>query len=155
MLASNKHMPSITKKQSKARARSRRYRERKHIERYGPDAPDQRGKHGVEKRSGSAHPRWNGERMTNVDGYSKVRVGRSHPLADPNGYAYEHLIIWVSAGNPRPGPGELLHHENDHKSDNRIENLALQTRAEHNRHHNLERGRDALGRFKKRRRAAR
>ena len=80
----------------------------------------------------------------------KLRVGRSHPLADPNGYAYEHLVVWVSAGNKIPEKGWLLHHENDDRTDNRIENLKLMSRADHNALHNLERGRDELGRFKKR-----
>jgi hypothetical protein len=77
----------------------------------------------------------------------KVRVGKGHPLADPNGYAYEHLVVWCAAGRPRPGDGETLHHRNEAKTDNRIGNLELLTRSAHNAHHNAERGRDGLGRF--------
>lgn len=80
---------------------------------------------------GPNHPRWTEERMITDDGYVKLRVGTDHPLADPNGYAYEHLIIWVAAGNPRPPRGFLLHHKNDHRSDNRYGNLKLRTIAEH------------------------
>lgn len=104
-----------------------------------------RGKHRNHAR-GSRHPRWN-LRLLSTGGYVKVRVGQSHPLADPNGYAYEHLLVWVSAGNPLPAPGELLHHDNGDKQDNRIENLKLQTRSEHNAHHNALRGRNELGQF--------
>lgn len=68
-------------------------------------------------------------------GYVKLRVGKGHPLADPNGYAYEHLVVWASAGNPRPQRGEVLHHRNEDKTDNRIENLHLMTRAEHSQMH--------------------
>jgi hypothetical protein len=65
----------------------------------------------------------------------------AHPLADPNGWAYEHIVVWVSAGNARPLKGEVLHHVNEDKTDNRIENLRLMTRSEHNRLHNAARGR--------------
>jgi hypothetical protein len=42
-------------------------------------------------------------------GYVKLCVGKDHPLANPNSYVYAHLIIWVSAGHPRPRRGQLLH----------------------------------------------
>jgi hypothetical protein len=89
-------------------------------------------------KSGPDHPRWNDDRHLTHEGHVKVRVGKDHPLADPNGYAYEHLLIWVAAGRPRPGPGELLHHANEVKTDNRLSNLELLTRAAHAReHHNM------------------
>lgn len=93
------------------------------------------------------HYRWKPGGRIASNGYVKVRVGRLHPLSDPNGYTYEHLLIWVAAGNPRPGPGELLHHRNGEKTDNRIENLGLMKRGEHNAYHNRSKVRDALGRF--------
>lgn len=100
--------------------------------------------HGHHK-SGPDHPRWNEGRMITEHGYVKVRVGVEHPLADPNGYAYEHLLVWVSAGRAKPPPGWLLHHENEEKTDNRLGNLELMTKAEHNRHHMADRTRDARG----------
>lgn len=69
----------------KARERMRRYREKKHAEKFGPDAGDMRGRHGNHARA-SSNGRWNEGRIMNEDGYVKVRVGRDHPLADPNGY---------------------------------------------------------------------
>src|SRR5581483_2305367 len=105
-----------------------------------------RGKHGNHRR-GSMHPRWNRGKMLSDDGYVKMRVGIGHPLADRNGYAYEHLVVWVSAGNPLPGQNELLHHKSEDKQDNRIENLELKTRPDHNAHHNAIRGRNDLGQF--------
>ncbi len=77
--------------------------------------------------------RWSNDRMIGSNGYVKLRVGRGHPLADPNGYAYEHTVIWVAAGNPRPKRGEVLRHKNEVKSDSRIENLVLFTRTKHSR----------------------
>lgn len=94
-----------------------------------------------------AHHRWNDARMIASTGYAKIRVGRGHPLADPNGYAYEHTLIWVAAGNPRPQRGEVLKHKNDVKTDSRIENLELLTRAELNRRKNVTHAKDPRGRL--------
>jgi hypothetical protein len=97
--------------------------------------PESWGNH----KSGSKHHRWSDERMLSEQGYVKVRVGKDHPLADPNGYAYEHLLVWVSAGRERPNSGQLLHHRNEVKTDNRVENLELLNRAEHAAEHQGER----------------
>ena len=131
-----------------ATERKRRYLERKHVEKYGPNAGDQRGK--GRKASGSTHYRWNHSRIISDDGYVKVRVGVGHPLADPNGYTYEHLVVWCSAGNARPSDDETLHHRNEDKTDNRIGNLELLTRGDHNSLHITERGRRPNGQFEKR-----
>ena len=93
-----------------------------------------KGKHENHRR-GSAHYRWSEGRIVSEHGYIRVRVGRSHPLADPNGYAYEHLMVWVSAGRPRPELGQVIHHKNEDKTDNRLENLELLSRTAHNLHH--------------------
>ena len=107
--------------------------------------PDGRGK--APKPSGSQHYRWNAAKMYAKDGYVKLRVGISHPLADRNGYAYEHLVVWCAAGNPRPAPNQVIHHRNEVKEDNRYENLQLTTRSAHNRHHNKAKDRDEDGTF--------
>ncbi len=108
------------------------------------EIPDRRGKHGNHASSGD-HYRWNESRIISSHGYVKIRVGRGHPLADPNGYAYEHTLVWCSAGNPVPKPGEVLHHENENKADNRIENLLLMKSGQHIIEKHLLRGAD--GRF--------
>ncbi len=131
------------KERQSAIERKRRYVERK----YGPGAGDQRGK--GSKASGPDHYRWNNGRIISDDGYVKVRVGVGHPLADPNGYAYEHLVVWCSAGNARPSNDETLHHRNEDKTDNRIGNLELLTRGDHNSLHIAERGRRPNGQFEK------
>jgi len=77
----------------------------------------------------------------------KVRVGIEHPLADKNGYAYEHLIVWVSSGNHTPKENETIHHRSGDKTDNRLINLMLTDKGAHSRIHNAERSRDELGRF--------
>lgn len=95
---------------------------------------------------GADHYRWNAGRIISSHGYVRVRVDKAHPLSDPNGYAYEHDLVLFDAGI-RLAPGELAHHRNEDKLDNRIENLEVKTRAEHNREHNARRGRDSRGRF--------
>lgn len=84
---------------------------------------------------GSEHHRWNNGRITSSHGYVKVRVGCDHPLADPNGYTYEHLLVWVGAGNARPSSGEVLHHVNGNKADNRLANLEKISRRTHAAEH--------------------
>lgn len=105
-----------------------------------------RGNHGNHAR-GEQHYRWNSGRMVSSHGYVRIRVGKDHPLADPNGYAYEHLLVWVSAGNVKPCDGEVLHHIDHDPSNNRLENLRLVQRGQHNTQHNLLKPRDRLGRF--------
>ncbi|MDB5448069.1 MAG: hypothetical protein JWQ97_3386 [Phenylobacterium sp.] len=129
---------------AKAKARQRRYRAKKQgipvdqLPVGRGSNPRSWGHH----RTGAEHHRWNDGRMLNEDGYVKLRVGKEHPLADPNGYAYEHLLVWVSAGNPKPPRGFTLHHKDEVKANNRLSNLELLRRADHGRHHIAERERD-------------
>jgi hypothetical protein len=44
-------------------------------------------------KSGPECPLWSDEKIISSHGYVKLRVGAEHPLADPNGYAYEHLVV--------------------------------------------------------------
>ena len=88
---------------------------------------------------GNRLPRWSKDKIISSHGYVKVRVGVEHPLADPNGYAYEHLLVWVSAGRPVPGIGELLHHCSEDKTDNRLSNLEKLTREKHAEEHHGDR----------------
>lgn len=107
-----------------------------------------RGKHNNHV-SGENHPRWKGGRIIDTRGYVRVRVGASHPLGDEYGYCYEHTVVWVSAGNPEPGPDEGLHHKNEQKSDNRIENLKMVSQSRHGSHHAGIKARGANGQFQK------
>lgn len=111
----------------------------------GGEAEMPKGRHGNHPKA-RRHYRWSRERIVSSHGYTKVRVGRHHPLADPNGYAYEQLLVWVSAGRPRPGKGEVLKFHNEDRSDCRLENLYVATRAEHNRRKNEQQMRDPQGR---------
>lgn len=99
-----------------------------------------RGKHNNHPKASQQH-RWKPGSRVGSNGYVKVRVGKGHPLADPNGWAYEHLVVWCAAGSPRPKRDEILHHRNGDKTDNRIANLELMKRRAHNAHHLAEDGR--------------
>lgn len=82
------------------------------------------------------NPNWGGGRVVNEAGYILVKVGRGHPLALANGYAYEHRLVAQEAMGRPLAPGEEVHHKNGVKSDNRPENLEVKSgRAEHAMEH--------------------
>jgi hypothetical protein len=93
-----------------------------------------KGYHQNHPRASRQH-RWKPGGSVASNGHVKTRVGRDHPLADPNGYAYEHLVVWCAAGNPRPERGWIIHHRNGDKTDNRIANLCVMSRGAHNAEH--------------------
>lgn len=136
----------------KARARHRAYRERQKVKKYGPAAAgiDMRGRHGNHAR-GQANAKWRGGRFITSHGYVAVRVPPDHPHAwgaHPEvKYAYEHILVMEAHLGRELTDDELVHHGPLGKQANCIENLHLQTRSAHAKHHDAERGRDALGRF--------
>lgn len=139
-----------------AKTRYRRYRLKKKIEKYGPDAAnvDMRGRHGNHA-TGDRNARWAGDRLRTEHGYIAVKVPADHPHAwgpprlKRHKYAYEHVVMMmVHIGRPLR-PGEVVHHRNGKRDDNRLDNLELTTKSEHAREHSDVSGaRDRLGRFK-------
>jgi hypothetical protein len=65
----------------------------------------------------------NGRAMSS-HGYVLIKT-RDHPNADANGYVYEHRLVMEKILGRYLKYGELVHHLNGNKQDNRPENLSL------------------------------
>lgn len=61
--------------------------------------------------------------------YNRIRLGGMK--------IQEHRLVWELANGPIP-EGYIIHHVNEDKKDNRLENLQMMTIAEHNKHHHDE-----------------
>ena len=75
------------------------------------------------------------------DGYIAVYIP-SHPSANKDGYVMEHVLVMENHIGRHLTDGEVVHHKNKTKDDNRIENLQLMTKQEHARFHMIERHRE-------------
>lgn len=74
---------------------------------------------------GPANPSWKGGRSVASNGYVLIRVGKDHHLADVRGYAYEHRLVAEEKLGRRLRSGEIPHHINGIKTDNRPENIEV------------------------------
>ena len=74
-----------------------------------------------EKTKGS--PSWKGGRSKTTNGY--IRLWKpNHPLSR-HGHVLEHRFIMEQVIGRSLLPGEVVHHKNQNKLDNRVENLEL------------------------------
>ncbi len=91
---------------------------------------------------GNKHSEETKRKMRGPRGPMRDRVGRGKFA---NGYIYlllpwtttklmEHHVVWVMHHGPIP-KGMIIHHKNETKQDNRIENLELMIDGDHRRHH--------------------
>jgi HNH endonuclease len=87
---------------------------------------------------GPANPRWKGGRWTQGQGYVLVLVP-DHPSRDRHGYVREHRLVMEQKLGRYLVPGEVVHHLNHVRDDNRPENLELYaSNGEHKRNEHFQ-----------------
>ena len=79
-----------------------------------------------------------GHEKKRADGYIKVYVP-DHPNSTADGYVMKHILVMEREIGRHLLPGEVVHHKNRTRDDNRIENLQLMTASEHMSMHMRER----------------
>lgn len=80
---------------------------------------------------------WKGGKYTDKDGYIMV-MQKDHPNAR-SGYVPEHRLKIEKKIGRYLTRNEVVHHKNEIKSDNRLGNLILMDKKEHDRQHTTER----------------
>lgn len=73
---------------------------------------------------------WKGGRIIDHDGYVLIKNNHNKPR-----YTREHRLIMEKFIKRKLKKHEIVHHINENKLDNRIENLKIMTRKEHINHH--------------------
>ena len=79
-----------------------------------------------------------GHEKKRADGYIKVYVP-DHPYASADGYVMKHRLVMERNIGRYLSEDEVVHHINNTRDDNRIENLKLMTKHEHMSMHMIER----------------
>lgn len=74
--------------------------------------------------AGSKHHNWKGGRHFGR-GYALVWVGREHAMADHRGYVRVHRLVMAARIGRMLRTGEVVHHVNEGRADNRANNLWL------------------------------
>ena len=88
--------------------------------------------------TGSGNSGWKGGRTIAGGGYVLV-LRPEHPYADVNGYVHEERLFMEEFLGRILSNEETVHHKNEVKADNRIENLQVMTRHEHKSYHTKKR----------------
>ena len=83
---------------------------------------------------GERNGQWRGGRQTDSDGYILIWIPY-HPYANAAGYIREHRLVMEKHLRRYLVPGEVVHHHDGNKQNNRIRNLGLFRRnSDHLRH---------------------
>ena len=83
---------------------------------------------------GTKSPRWKGGRYSDDRGYVYIKAP-DHPHAYQYGYVPESHIVAEKAIGRYLQSGEVVHHINGIKNDNRPDNLSVMTNSEHVKRH--------------------
>lgn len=77
------------------------------------------------KRSGKKHPSWRGGRYIDLSGYAlvSVRTGRNESGNGWANYRKEHILIVERKLGRKLRPGELVHHIDGDRQNNKVRNL--------------------------------
>lgn len=96
---------------------------------------------------GPSHHNWRGGTYLHSDGYV-YEYAPEHPDAPKSkGYVLQHRLVIERSLGRYLTPDECVHHRNEKKDDNRLENLEVTARSPHMRHHKKGALRDSRGRF--------
>lgn len=78
--------------------------------------------------------KFKGFRTQDKRGYI-MRMVKDHPYRDHDDYVYEHRLVMEAHLGRYLDPKELVHHINEEPWDNRIENLQIMSKGDHQRLH--------------------
>lgn len=88
--------------------------------------------YGRERRYKHGHHSRKEELANHVKGYKYVKCPEEYKhLANKDGYVFEHRLVWEQNNNACLLPWIDVHHLNEIKTDNRIENLEAITKTKH------------------------
>jgi len=83
---------------------------------------------------------WKIKKIVSKGDYNYALV-EGHPNATKNGYVLHHRVVVENHLGRLLNPSEVVHHINEDKKDNRIENLELMDAKDHVRYHAVQKGR--------------
>lgn len=86
--------------------------------------------HPSHKAMASNHWNWKGGRYLNHYGYI-YKYAPEYPGPKKGKYVLEHRLVWEEAHNKSLPKGWVIHHINNIKTDNRLENLYACRRGDH------------------------
>jgi hypothetical protein len=103
-----------------------------------PDRGDNKFAQGHSQR-GEFNSKWIGGRI--IDGYGYVKIlSPEHPYRDSRNYVKEHRLVMEKHLGRYLNQNELVHHRDENKQNNKLENLELITRSAHQNLHNPNKG---------------